>query len=317
MAKQLPAGTDTNYIDAHNDTHRAVVGLEASHPHYDGPEVLAGGVQLVPPSAPTTLAGAVNGANSLKAVLNDHFGRHNAGTGRKVYAHKVADATNVIVTAEMAAGSTFEAALLATLATLVAELRTRFEAHRSNKKPDGTASGVHAAADSVNILGGLPTLSDFAALADGLNLLKATFNAHITSAAGGSPHPNADNSNAVTAPNADAASLDSLVVLANQLRTKFLAHLTQSTVHAVDDTFNTVGTSAAAYPAGLFTLANELRSGYEAHRASTSFHESADSTNTISAPNATTVATLIALVAELCGDVDAHLRAAPVSSAVR
>lgn len=322
MAHVLPPGTDTNFLAVHNHVHRSVVALEfagGTKPHYDGPEWLAGLLEQVPGSVPTTLAGAVNRANELKALLNGfHFNLSNAGSGKQIWAHKVADTTNTILTADMAAGSTFEAALLASLVTLVNSLRTAYEDHRANRKPDGTASGVHAAVDATNILGGIPTLTDFQAVADALNLIKAWYNAHIAFSSGGSPHVNPDGTNAVTAANADASLLDTLVTLANQIRTKFLAHLTQATVHTVDDTFNnaTVG-AAVTYPAGLFTLGNELKAAYEAHRASTTYHHVADGTNTISAANATTIATFIALIAELCTDVAAHFRFGPVSQAVR
>jgi hypothetical protein len=321
MASQLPPGSDSNYIAAQNETHRSVVALEfagGSKPHYDGPEFLPGGIEQVPGAAPTTLAVAVNRANEIKALLNDHYSRHNAGSGRKIYAHKVVDAANPVVTADMAAGSTFEAALLASLVTLTNSLRLAFVAHGANLKPDGTASGVHATADVTNILGGLPVLTDFAGVADALNLLKGTYNDHIAFSAGGSPHLTADSTNGVSAANADSSNLDTLLTLANQLRTKLLAHFTQSGVHSVDDTFNNATvTAAATYPANLFALANEIKASYGAHRQSTTYHEVADGTNTISASDATTVATLIALVAELATDVAAHFRFAPVTRAVR
>ena len=160
-------------------------------------------------------------------------------------------------------------------------------------------------------------LTTFADLAVELNNLKAQFNSHIAFSAGGSPHLTADSTNGLTSANAVATDLDSMITLANALRTKYTAHLSQATVHTVDDTFNTIGGSAVSYPSGMFALANEIKADYNLHRASTTYHESADGTNTISASTYGTAAQLIALAVELRTDIDAHLAYAPVSRAQR
>jgi len=320
MAQQLPAGTDAGFIFAHNEVHREVVGLTSAASHYDGPEVLTTGVEQVPAvtvATATTLTTAVNAVNECKRLFNDHCGRGNAGSGKKIYAHKTADAANPVATADMDAGSTYEAALLALLITMVNELRLDFTNHGANLKPDGTASGVHAAADTTNVLGGQPTLTDYAGVADALNLLKNTYNDHIAFSSGGSPHLNPDGSNAVSAANALSTDIDSCITLANQIKAKLTAHYSQATVHSASDTFNTIATADVAYPAGLYTLANALKAAYNLHRASTTYHESADSTNAISSSDASTVTSLITLAAELQTDLSAHLRRAPVTRAVR
>lgn len=320
MARQYTTGTmPQGLIDGLNETHRAVVGLETSKPHYDGSEYNASNVEQVPDSgAVTTLATAVNAANRIKAILGDHYSRGNAGSGKKIYAHKTADAANVIATADMSAGSTYEATLLASLIALVDELRTDYELHRRNLKADGvTSTSAHVAADATYYLGAVPTLTTFEDVTEALNNLKAQYEGHRAFSSGGSPHPSADSTNTISSPNAVSTNLDSLVMLANELRTDLIAHMADATAHSAADTFNPISGSAVGYPSGLFTLANELRTSYEAHRASTTYHESADSTNTISASAASTVAGLITLVAELYTDVAAHLRNAPVSQAHR
>ena len=202
MATQLPPGSDAGFIAAMNETHRAVVALEAAKPHYDGAEFIANVEQApsVTTTAATTLATAVNAVNEAKRLFNDHLGRHNGGSGLKIFSHKVVDAANPVATADMSAGSTYEAAILVLLITMVNELRIDFSAHGANLKPDGTASGVHAAADVTNVLGGQPTLTDWAGIADSLNLLKTSFNDHIVFSAGASPHLIADGTNGATAP---------------------------------------------------------------------------------------------------------------------
>jgi len=321
MAYQLPSGTDANFIAAHNTTHQESVGLTSATSHYDGPEFLiTTGVEQVPSvtvATATTLATAIDAVNETKRLYNDHLGRHNSGSGKKIYAHKAVDATNVATTADMASGSSFESTMLTDLAALVTELRADYASHIANTKADGTSSGVHVVADTTNILGGTPTISTFADVAEGLNNLKAQFNAHIAFSSGGSPHANPDGTNAVSTANASSTDLDSLRALANALRTAITAHYSQATVHTIDDTFNPISGSAVSYPSGMFTLANEIKADYNLHRASTTYHESADGTNTISSSDATTVASLITLAAELQTDITAHLRRAPVTRAVR
>lgn len=311
MAYQVAAGNNafpSGALAAHNKTHRQAWSSGPSH--YDGPEFNSSLVEQVPPAAPTTLAGAVDAANTCKALYNDHCSRGNGGTGEKVYAHKTADAANLVTTADMSAGSTYEATILASLQTLVGELRTDYAAHIAD-------AAAHAAADTTHVLGGAPALSSFADLAVELNNLKAQYNAHIAFSAGGSPHLAADSANGVSTANAVSTDLDTIITLANALRTKYNLHRVESGVHAADDTTNVVSGSAVSYPAGLFSLANEIKGDYNTHRASTTYHDVADSTNSISASDATTIASLITLVAELCTDLTAHFRSAPTSAALR
>lgn len=301
-----------NLIMLHNTTHAQSHG--SAYVHNDGPDVNIDGVSELPTVSPTTLAQACDFYNSAKALFNSHIGRW---SGDKVLAHKAVDGANAIATADMSLGSSYESTILAALAALVGELQVDYINHISNKKPDGTASGVHAAADTTYILGATPTLSSFSIIAEALNNLKAQFNGHIAFSSGGSPHPNPDGTNAISTANADANNIDTLIELANAIRTKYTAHLTQATVHTVDDTFNTVAASAVSYPADLFTLAGAYKTAHNAHAGSTSYHNSADATNQLAYSTPTTVTTLIAAAAETYTKLRGHLLAAPLSSAAK
>jgi len=310
MALQFAANTvPANLVTALNLQHAAL--WSAGPVHYDLAEVDPLGVEQVPvtfyASAITTLSGACNAANKIKAIYNDHLGRASI----QIYAHKTADVANPVSTADMADGSTYDAALLATLITLTNDLRAKYEAHRL----DG--STAHHAVDAVAILGGQPTISSWAELATELNNLKAQYSVHITRATTSSVHDNADATNTISAANASSTDPDSCLLLANALRTAYEAHRTQASVHFASDTTNTISASAASYPANLFTLTNALKGAYNTHRTSTTYHATGDSTNVVTGTDATTVTTLIALVEELRTDLTAHLRAGPASYAVR
>lgn len=311
MALQFAANTvPANLVTALNLQHAAL--WSAGPVHYDLAEVDPLGVEQVPAtfyaSAITTLSGACNAANKIKAIYNDHLGRASI----QIYAHKTADVANPVSTADMADGSTYDAAMLASIKTLVDELRLDYAAHTAN-----TGGVWHTAVDTVDILGGAPAINDWADLAEALNNLKAQYEGHRSQGASLSIHVVADSTNTLTAPNAVSTDPDSCLVLANQLKARLNAHRTQAGVHALDDSINVVSAADAAYPANLFGLANALKSAYNTHRASTTYHATGDSTNVVTGADATTVTTLIALVEELRTDLTAHLRAGPASYAVR
>lgn len=303
-------------IAGHNETHRSLAAIEitaSAKPHYDGPEYseTSGAAQLLTVATPTTLATAVDAFNATKALLNLHYGYHNSGSGLKIYAHKAA--TTLIAVSDLSAGSVYEAQLLTDLSTLISELRNRYIAHIAS-------ATFHAAADGTYILGATPAITSFDDAAVELNNLKAQYNLHIAFSSGGSPHPSADGTNAVTAANASSSNVDTLVTLANQLKSKFNAHRTQAGVHSSNDTTNIIAGADVALSTALTdgaALPNTIRSSYEAHRASTSYHDSADATYTITANTYGTVAQLIALALELHTDVQAHVQFAPISRAMR
>lgn len=314
MARQFAsASTPANLVAGHNETHRSVVALESAVAHYDGAEWSTGGVEQVLASSyssPTTLAQAVDLCNAAKALWNLHLGYHNSGSGKKIYAHKVVDAANVVTTADMSAGSVYEATILASLIALANEESTDYEAHRLE-----TGGDYHATNDTVNVLGTTATLTTFNDVAERLNLLKALINDHMANL---TYHGSATST--ISAANAVSTDIDSMITLANAIRTAWGTHISSGAAHGGadgDDTANTISLGAVTYPAGLFTLAIELKADMNAHLGSTTYHQVADSTNTISASDPTTVASLITIAAEFFTDIDAHFRLAPVTQAFR
>ena len=107
---------------------------------------------------------------------------------------------------------------------------------------------------------------------------------------------------------------DALVALANDIRTKFLAHIVLITgsVHLNADTTSDDGVAAAATNrATAIALLNTLRTAYEAHRVlvgtgPSQVHLVADTTNTITAPAATDGFTARTLANELKAKLTAH-----------
>lgn len=106
-------------------------------------------------------------------------------------------------------------------------------------------------------------------------------------------HPRPDKVNAVTADN--ATDEDTTVALANELKAKFNAHLSQDGVHSEDDEDNGITSPNATNYATAYTLLNEFKAKYNLHIASTEFHVTADSTNAISDPDASTPSSAVNL----------------------
>jgi len=318
MAHQVPSASAP-----HASVVRAINGNHADYDftglsHYDSSEVDASGVeQYVEGSAPTTIATAATVLNRTKAILNDHYQRHNGGDGSKIYAHKAADNSNTISAPDMD-GAALETTFFTSLKTLFLEIRTNYIAHIGNKKAsDGTTVAFHGAVDSTNILGGASTIEDKYDLAIEANNLKAQFTAHMAFTAGGA-HGAADVTNSISAANASGDDWDALRTLINELRTDFNAHLGNGggSYHGTADTFNPIVGAAVSYPTGLFTLCDAINTSYSAHRQSTTFHEGADSSNTLAAGTfaTTSVALLISNAVLIQTKINAHIRNAPPKS---
>lgn len=317
MAYQVTSGLTQpgiNMVAAHNTNHKSAAAAEivvATKPHYDGAEVDSTGAAILISTThgvPSTLANAVDVFNRAKAVLNDHYGRHNTGGTAGVFAHK--SATSAITVADLSAGSVYEQEALVAVKALIDEIRTDYTAHIAN-------ATFHASADVGNVLGGAPTITAWDDAAEAVNNIKAQYNAHCADAA---VHDSADATNVIATANAVSTNIDSVIALANDIKAKYNAHRTQATVHFTNDATNVVSAANAALPAALTdagALPNTIRASYEAHRASTTYHESADSTNTITANTYGTAAQLVALAVELRTDIDAHIGFAPVSRAMR
>lgn len=300
-----------NVIDAHNATHAQTHGTASKH--NDGPDYSIDGVeQVLTGGSPTTLNTAATVFITAKSLFNNN---HLNRGGNSIFAHLVVDSVNVI-TATMQAGPVYTAAILSALQTLVGEEVTSYNNHIANKKPNGTASGVHVAPDTTNVLGGNLSLDSFTAIAYALNDLKLNANNHFLFSVGASPHLLADATNSITAANAVDTDLDSMITLANDIKTELNAHYIQAGVHSVNDTFNTVAGASITNPAGIFDLAVEYKTDHNAHVGSTTYHNTADAANALTYTGPTTIAELITAAQEVYTKQTAHFRAAPVSRAM-
>lgn len=318
MAQQVPTASapHARVIAAINGNHadRSFSGLA----HYDSSEIQPDGTEVyVALSAPTSLVTAAAVLNQAKAVLNDHYQRHNNGTGSNVYAHKTADNADTIATADMD-GAALESSMFLAAKTLYLAWRTAYVHHIANLKPDETAGSYHSPADITNILGSsTPVLDTKYQLAVELNNAKAQYNAHIAFTSGGT-HGAADVTNVTTSANASGDDWDSICTLCNELKADLNAHManTGGSYHGSADSDNTVSAANVSYPADLFTLANVINTSYSAHRQSTTYHENADSSNTLAGGTwpTTSVALLISNAALIRIKINGHLHNAPTAS---
>ena len=218
--------------------------------------------------------------------------------------HLIDDATHTIGAAD--------ATNLATLKTLVNEIKTDYNLHLAD-------TSVHGAADAINVCA-----------VDAVG----TAAVHLTD----------DVTHTIAA--ADATNLATLKTLSTELKTDYNLHIADVTshgaadatnpctadsmgtaaVHLIDDITHTVTSPDATTEATLRTLVNEIKSDYNAHLADTSVHGAADATNvvtsnpvgaaavhliddtaSITSPDATNLATLKTLTAELRTDYATHL----------
>jgi hypothetical protein len=300
-----------NVIDAHNATHAQTHGTASKH--NDGPDYSIDGVeQVLTGGSPTTLNQSASVFINAKSLFNNN---HLNRGGNDIFAHKVVDSANV-VTANMSPGQVYTAAILYALQALVGEEITSYNNHISNKKPDGTASGVHVAPDTTNVLGGNLSLDSFTAIAYALNDLKLNANNHFVFSVTASPHLITDSVNIIAAPNATDSNYDSMINLANDIKAQLNGHYTQAGVHPVDDTFNTIVGANITNPAGIFDLAVQYKTKHNAHVGSTTYHNSADATNALVYSGPATISELITAAQEVYTKQTAHFRAAPVSRAM-
>lgn len=116
--------------------------------------------------------------------------------------------------------------------------------------------------------------------------------------------------------------LNSLVLIANALRTDYEAHrvddLAVNNVHTDADAVNFITAPAATFGdiVSLVALANDLRTTYEAHRVELgagppTVHSAADNVNAVAAPLATDLASAALLILDLQTKYNAHRAVAP------
>jgi hypothetical protein len=208
--------------------------------------------------------------------------------------HKVNDTTNVIA----GVGATG----LDSVIDLSQEEITKYEAHIGS-------TTFHVVADSTNVVTEVGVPIEIYAL---LDELKVDYEAHRILTAG-SVHAGTDAVNLVTAANATTKAL--AILLANDLRTQFIANYANVTAHHGADGSADAPTVAALVPGTatwteIAALADDLRASYEAHRVNLAggIHGLADGTNTVTA-TAIGVVTTAAYAGqnELKGDFNAHI----------
>lgn len=101
-------------------------------------------------------------------------------------------------------------------------------------------------------------------------------------------------------------SLAELITLANELRTDYIAHRADDTVHDVVGSSNTISSSACTDLATAITLLNELRTAYAGHRVDLGPHDAADNTNTVASAACTDRETAVTLANQLKTAYNAH-----------
>lgn len=115
---------------------------------------------------------------------------------------------------------------------------------------------------------------------------------------------------------ADASSLDTSLVLCNQLLGVYQFHMADTYAHKV------AGVALASYVpartlAAAILRANDMKSKYNTHRASTTYHYTADGTNTISSADATDQTSLNTLLNELKADLNLHMASGAEAKSLR
>ena len=224
--------------------------------------------------------------------------------------HVASDTTNVVASAD--------ANSLATLYTLLNEIKADYNAHR-------VSTTFHSNADGTNVVASADATTEATAVTLA-NEIKADYNAHRTQA---TIHPNNDDTNIVTT--ADSTEAINCVTLANEikadynahrtgnvttqasvntllneLKTDYNAHIASTTFHSVADGTNTITSADATDAASSQTLANEIKTDFNAHRSQATVHPYNDQTNEVTSANASTLATTITLANEIKADYNAH-----------
>lgn len=110
---------------------------------------------------------------------------------------------------------------------------------------------------------------------------------------------------------ADATDLPTSIILANDLRTKYLGHVVQSRVHLSDDVKNIDLPEESSDLNSALLLANGLKSSFNSHLTATlreiqKVHSVDDTINSVSSVDATDLLTLITLLNELKMNFNAH-----------
>jgi len=190
---------------------------------------------------------------------------------------------------------------------LLTQLRDKYIAHCA------MGAGTHKVVDAANKDVVAIESTSLAHMIAAANSLKAKYNAHDNDAS--TYHLAAGTAHQISA--ADASDLVTLIDLLNEIRTDFIAHIADDTLHTAADTTNTVSLAAltvASHKAAdttnnnptaltaqtleaMIASANSLKAKYNAHDAdASSFHQAAGTAAQVSADDATSLSTLITLL---------------------
>lgn len=314
-AAQLPLNIAAALNAGHSTTYSGMV-------HYDGPEWSSDAVpieQKVFAASPTSLSEAFAFLAAAKVFLNLHFGYADAVVADHIFAHKVADGANVI-TSTPYDYATFAATARGLTITLLNDLFTQYEGHRTNN------GGVwHTVVDVFNYVGVPLTITGGVTdqeIVERLNLLKAVINDHVVLTSG-TQHSSADTGDVSTAANgiyflpSGGIDYSTCILLITDLRTKLIAHMGSATYHAIADTVNLVTAPAPTVTAGFATLVNEIITKYDLHIASTTYHNVADATNPSGLSAVSAIGQVLAATQTLFTKITAHVRMASADRAFR
>jgi len=317
MAQQVNSSQlSTTLISAFNAAHSVTY---TGNVHNDGPEWSNAATpveQTIFPASPTTITEAFAFLAAAKTFWNAHLGYADVTPSDHIYAHKIADGSNVL-TSTAFDYATFASTARVAIVTLLNDLYTQYDAHRKN-----TGGSWHAAVDAVNYVGVPLTITGSATdqeIVERLNLLKSVVNDHVVNTTGG-VHGSADTgdvSSAASATSTTTMDYAAVIVLITDLRTKLIAHMGSATYHAAADTVNLVTAAAPTVSAGFNTLINEMISKYPTHIGSTSYHNVADSTNTLTASSVSTLGQVLAAAQDLYTQMQGHVRMASNDRAFR
>jgi len=160
-------------------------------------------------------------------------------------------------------------------------------------------------------------LSVLAAQHNALREAMVGSNVHFTKTAG-PPDESTDppSESALTVAVADASSLATLLVLANDLKRVVNLHFADTYAHdsAVS---GAVATAAATDLATAEALLNAIKAAYNTHRSEASVHPNDDAGNAVSAADATDQASSETLGNEIKTDLNAHMALSLAGSHVR
>ena len=247
------------------------------------------------------LASAITLANSIRTNYRAHLVAASeveeaitlANDVATEYTDHIAYLTSHMI-ADVAAGSTLNPALIpctdyATAVLLATDIKSKYNFHRSS-------AGVHVNNDAGNEVTAVTPVTTVAQLKALLNDIRTKYTAHCAATATEAEcvtlvnelyddyeahrialayHSAADAVNVVNPLLYPCTTLASAILLANDIRTCYLAHRAQAGVHVNNDVGNNIASGACIDIATLVTLANQAKVALNGHNAAASEVEEA------------------------------------------